>query len=305
MRGIKKISVLISCLMITIILLCSCGFSKPIPKQLRVSNGMKKLAEKTVDSFDDYSNAKKGKKAYLKNMQDIHEQKEDLYTPSSECPGDYYIDELIDEVYVDSISDSADKEDIKVPIEDISKVLDGTYNYKKEILTQSCENDDLSFYLPKSWEKGEDSDGSTMYSHTNKKGDIVMLLPVSDTTEDNITMDENTDEMGSSKVAENLGLEKANLKYTDMFQTRKLNYFYIYTGKIKGKKGDTNVLVGVTVKIDTGYTSLSHKNYYFVFLSDGKFEKSKIYEILQNVENAEGENVFDVDDKYDEYFEKH
>ena len=45
--------------MITIILLCSCDFSKPIPKQLRVSNGMKKLAEKTVDTFDDYSNVKK------------------------------------------------------------------------------------------------------------------------------------------------------------------------------------------------------------------------------------------------------
>lgn len=297
----KKYS-LVCCLLITIILLCSCGLINPIPEQLKLSNGMKKLAEKTIDSFNDYSNAKKGKTAYLKSIQSIHEQKEDLYTPGDKNFGDVYINEFIDEVYIDSISDYADKKDIKKPVDDIKKVLDGTYNYKKEILSQLCEIDDLSFWLPKSWKKGKKMEGSSAYSHTSKKGDTILLLPATDTSEDSLTIE---DDSGASIIAKNLGLDKTNLKYSDIIKTRKLNYFYIYTGVIKGKKEDSNVLVAFANKVNTGYSSIGYKNYYFVFFTDGKFEKSKIYNILDNVDNVDGETIYDVDDKYEEYFETH
>lgn len=302
MRGIKKISVLISCLMITIILLCSCGFEKKIPKELQLSEGMEKLAQKTIDSFDGYMSADKSKKSYLKSVYNAHEQKEDITSASSVKLGDFIMDDLIDELYENSINEYVKKDDLEITVKDMRAVLDGTYNYKKEKYDKLYENEDLLFYLNSKWEP---KDKKEYFSYTNKSGYYLYLQPEhSSLTEDLLSQKDK----GLEDVCLPYLLDSDKMKYSNIYKSRKLNFFNIYTGTYDDDGDKFNVLVAATDKLNTSNSSYllsDYDNYMFCFYSVDKLPKSMIYDILDHVESTESDTIYDIDDKYEEYFEKH
>ena len=302
----RKRVIIISCFLVFAILLCSCDLNSittTIPKELKTSEGMKNLGERTVNAFEDYSSAKKSKKTYLKKLYEIHEQEDDLFSVEKKYPGDSYLDTFIDEVYEDSINDSAEKKDIELPINDIKKVLNGTYNFKKKIYSVPHENDDLTFYLTKDWKtkKGESKDDDMYYTYL-KSGNSLLLYPFvyKFDIEEPLNMQE---DCGADLVANACGFDKGDkLKYSTIYKSRKLNYFDIYTGSYISKGEKENVLVAIVNSLGGLYSTDS---YLFYFVSEDKFGEKTLHELLDNVDSLDNESIYDVDEKYEEYFENH
>ncbi len=258
---------------------------------------METLSEKIVNIYNDYVNADIGKKEYLKGVYDINEQKDDIYSLSKGNAGDFFLNQFIDEIYLKSVDDILDKDDIKYPVDDIEKVLNGTYDYKTYYdYKKPYKVDKLEFCLTDKWNKGKPGTDYDEYTYSSNKEGYVKLFTLFDYSDNDPTMKK---DFGTKYILKKINFDKNELKYNDIYKSRNSNYFYTFKGSFKTTNTKETWYANAALLTET--LGLGSKNYIFLFTSNKKLSKSKLHEILDHIEYKYDDDLYEADEKYEEY----